>query len=151
MQAIRVYGFGGPEVMRLEEIPDPKAGPGQVIVQVRAIGVNPVDTYIPAGTYAKLPPLPFTPGMDAAGVIETVGEGVLTVANGDRVYTVGTVSGGACAELALLDASRVHPLPEHVTFAQGAAISIPYGTARVPVLVPPSPRPAGRDGAGAWR
>ena len=129
MKGIRVYEFGGPEVMRLEEIPDPKAGPGQVVIRIRAIGVNPVDTYIRAGTYAKLPQLPFTPGMDAAGIIETVGEGVRTVAKGQRVYTIGTVSGGACADLALWDASRVYPLPEHVTFAQGAAMGIPYGTA----------------------
>ncbi len=129
MKAIRVYEFGAPEVMRLEEIPDPKAGPGQVIIRIRVIGVNPVDTYIRAGTYAKLPSLPFTPGMDAAGVIEAVGESVRTIAKGQRVYTIGTVSGGACVELALWDASRVHPLPEHVTFAQGAAVGIPYGTA----------------------
>lgn len=129
MKAIRVHEFGGPEVMRLEEVPEPKAGPGQVIVRVRAVGVNPVDTYIRAGTYAKLPQLPFTPGMDAAGVIEAVGEGVRTVGRGERVYTVGTVSGGACAELALWDASRVYSLPEHVSFAQGAAVGIPYGTA----------------------
>ena len=128
MKAIRVHKFGDPKVMVLEDVPDPKAGSGQVVVRVRAVGVNPVETYIRSGVYAKLPSLPYTPGLDAAGVVEGVGDGVKSVRPGDRVYTVGTLS-GAYAELALCEAHRVYPLPERVSFAQGAALTIPYATA----------------------
>ena len=128
MKAIRVHEFGGPEVMRLEEVPDPKAGQGQVLVRVKAAGVNPVDTYIRSGAYAAKPQLPYTPGADAAGVVEAVGAGVTGIAAGDRVYTVQTLS-GAYAELALCDRNQVKPLPANVSFAQGAGISVPYGTA----------------------
>jgi NADPH2:quinone reductase len=128
MKAIRVHEFGGPEVMRLEEVPDPKPGQGQVLVKVKAAGVNPVDTYIRAGAYAAKPQLPYTPGSDAAGVVDAVGAGVAGIAAGDRVYTVQTLS-GAYAELALCDRSQVKPLPANISFAQGAGIAVPYGTA----------------------
>jgi len=128
MKAIRVHEFGAPEVMRLEEVPDPKPGQGQVLVRVKAAGVNPADTYVRSGAYAIKPPLPFTPGFDAAGVVEAVGAGVTGVAVGDRVYTVQTLS-GAYAELALCDRSQVKPLPTNTSFSQGAGISVPYGTA----------------------
>jgi NADPH2:quinone reductase len=128
MKAIRVHQFGEPDAMRLEEVEDPKPGPGQVVVRVRAAGVNPVDTYIRAGLYANKPPLPYTPGIDAAGIVESVGEKVGGVTVGDRVYTAGTIS-GTYAELALCEAARVHPLPKQVTFAQGAGVNIPYATA----------------------
>lgn len=128
MRAIRIHEFGGPEVMRLEDAPEPEAGRGQVVVRVRAIGVNPVDTYIRAGMYPSKPPLPYTPGMDAAGEVVRIGEGVKRVGVGDRVYVAGTIS-GAYAETTLCDESQVHPLPEHVSFAQGAAVFVPYATA----------------------
>jgi NADPH2:quinone reductase len=128
MKAVHVHEFGPPEVMRLEEVPDPQPGPGQVLVRVHAAGVNPVDTYIRAGLYANKPSLPFTPGFDTAGVVESVGEKVSGVNVGDRVYTAGTVTGGY-AERAVCDASAVHPLPTQVTFAQGACINVPYATA----------------------
>jgi NADPH:quinone reductase len=128
MKAIRVREFGPPEVMRIEETPDPSPGPGQVLVRVRAAGVNPVETYIRSGTYARRPALPYTPGHDAAGIVEAVGHGVTGVAAGDRVYTSETVT-GAYAELALCDASRVHPLPASVSYAQGAAVGVPCATA----------------------
>ena len=111
MKAIRVRQFGGPEVMRLEEVPDLRPGPGQVVVRVRAAGVNPVDTYIRSGTYAIKPALPYTPGMDAAGVIAEVGPDVKGMRAGDRMYTAGTLS-GAYAELALCEVGSVHPLPD---------------------------------------
>src|ERR1041384_6025627 len=76
MKAIRVREFGGPEVMRVEEVPDPKPGKGEVVVQIHAAGVNPVDAYIRSGTYPRKPPLPYTPGSDAGGVVESAGEGV---------------------------------------------------------------------------
>lgn len=132
MRAIRVREFGPPGVMKLEDLPDPKPGPGEVLVRVRAVGVNPVDTYIRNGAYGKGVALPYTPGSDAAGTVEAVGTGVTGVRAGDRVYTSGTTAGGyngAYAELAVCTASQVHPLPEPVTFPQGAAVNVPYATA----------------------
>jgi len=128
MKAIRVHAFGDPENMALEEVPDPAAGPDQVVVEVRAVGVNPVDTYIRAGTYHLNPELPFTPGHEAAGVIEAVGKGVTNVKVGDRVYTSRTIS-GAYAEKALCPASGVHPFTERISFVQGAAVNVAYSTA----------------------
>lgn len=128
MKAIRVQEFGGPEVLRFEEVPDPKPGEGQVLVRVRAVGVNPVDTYIRTGTYAVKPQLPYTPGLDAAGVIEAVGEGVKRLQVGDRVYTAGSAT-GTYAELAVCEEKQVHPLPERVSFVEGAGVFTPYATA----------------------
>ncbi len=128
MRAIRVREFGGPEVMRIEEVPELRPGPGEVVVRVKAAGVNPVDTYIRSGTYARKPALPYTPGIDAAGVVESIGAGVQRIAAGDRVYLAGTLS-GAYAEQALCAESQVHPLPRQVSFAQGAGVNVPYATA----------------------
>jgi NADPH2:quinone reductase len=127
MKAIQVREFGGPEVLKAVDVPDPKPGPGQVLVRVQAIGVNPVDTYIRAGWYGPRE-FPYTPGSDAGGVVEAVGDGVTKFRAGDRVYTASTIS-GAYAERALCDAKRAFPLPDKLTFQQGAAIGIPYGTA----------------------
>ena len=129
MKAIRVSEFGDPNVMKLEEIGEPSCGPGQVRVRVRAAGVNPVETYIRSGAYAMLPELPYSPGGDGAGTVETVGDGVAGFRVGDRVYTAGSLSGGAYAEMGVFDATSVHKLPEAVSFAQGAAVGVPYGTA----------------------
>ncbi len=132
MKAIRARQFGGPEVLALEEVPDPKAGPGQVVVRAKAVGVNPVDVSIRTGAYSKIVQTPYTPGSDAAGVVEAVGDGVKHVKAGDRVFVTGTTSPsftGACAELVLSRAAQVHPLPPGLSFQQGAAIYIPYGTA----------------------
>lgn len=128
MKAIQVHQFGGPEVLKVEEIPTPKPGPGQTLVRVHAAGVNPYDTYMRAGTYAIKPPLPYTPGSDAAGTVEAVGAGVSKVKPGDRVYTARTES-GAYAEYALALEGQVHALPAKISFAQGAGVWVPYGTA----------------------
>ncbi len=128
MKAILVHQFGGPEVLKLEEVPTPKPAAGQVLVRIHAAGVNPYDTYMRAGTYAVKPPLPYTPGSDAAGVIEAVGDGVKKVKPGDRVYTAKTVT-GAYAEYALALEEQVHSLPEKISFGQGAGVWVPYGTA----------------------
>jgi NADPH:quinone reductase len=128
VKAIRVHEFGGPEVLKLEEVPDPQPGPEQVLVRIKAVGINPVECYIRTGTYAIKPPLPYTPGMDAAGTVEAVGSGVSGFKAGERVYVAGTIT-GAYAQLALCEAWQVHPLPKPVTFAQGAAVNIPYATA----------------------
>jgi NADPH:quinone reductase len=123
-----VKEFGGPEVLRLEEVPTPQPRPGEVLVRVHAVGVNPVETYIRAGKYARLPELPYTPGNDGAGVVEEVGSDVTGFNPGDRVYTSGSIS-GTYAELALGKKDQVHPLPANVSFAQGAAMGTPYATA----------------------
>lgn len=128
MKAIQVHEFGEPENMTVDEIPDPEVGPGEVLVRVHAVGVNPVDTYIRAGVYAWAPSIPYTPGMDAAGTVEAIGDGVTRVAEGDRVYTAGTIS-GSYAEKCLCNETQVFVLPENITFPQGAALGVPYGTA----------------------
>ncbi|HZZ42876.1 MAG TPA: NADPH:quinone reductase [Tepidisphaeraceae bacterium] len=127
MKAILVHGFGGPEVLKLEEVADAKAGKGQVVVRAKAVGVNPVDTYVRKGIYGPKE-FPYVPGNDAAGIVESVGEGVTKFKAGDRVYVAGAVA-GAYAELVLCEEKNVHPLPGNVTFAQGATVGVPYATA----------------------
>jgi NADPH2:quinone reductase len=133
MKAIRVHEFGGPAVLKPEDVPDPKAGPGEVVVRVRAAGVNPVDAYIATGSYPRKPPLPYTPGQDAAGEVVSAGTDVKDFKTGDRVYICGvgnTVAGaGTYAELALCVPSQLHHLPARVSFGQGAALGVPYCTA----------------------
>jgi NADPH2:quinone reductase len=85
MKAILVHQFGGPEVLKLEDVPTPHPASGQVLVRIHAVGVNPYDTYMRSGAYAIKPPLPYTPGSDGAGVVEAIGEGVDKVKKGDRV------------------------------------------------------------------
>lgn len=128
MKAIQVESFGDPDVLAYNDVEDPEAGPGQVLVDVRAAGVNPVDTYIRTGEYAMKPDRPYIPGSDAAGVVQSVGDGVESVSVGDRVYTSETLT-GAYAELTLCEESMVHPLPDATDFEQGAALGVPYPTA----------------------
>ena len=128
MKAIRVHEFGGPEVLKLEDVPALQPGPGQVVVRIHAAGVNPVEAYIRAGTYVFKPNLPYTPGNDAGGVVASVGESVKRVKKGDRVYVSGSLS-GTYAEQALSTEAQVHRLPDNVSFEQGAAMGVPYGTA----------------------
>jgi NADPH2:quinone reductase len=132
MRAIVVREFGGPDVMKVEPV-SLTPSPSQVLVRIRAAGVNPVDTYIRTGTYAIKPPLPYTPGNDAAGEVEAVGADVNGFAPGDRVYIANDNTGlprtGIYADHALCAPGQLHPLPANVSFAQGAAIGVPYGTA----------------------
>ena len=121
MNAIRVEEFGEPEVMKLVSVPQLRPGTGQVLVRLYAVGVNPVETYIRAGTYARKPDLPFTPGNDGAGVVEEVGEGASKFRPGDRVYSAGSIS-GTYAEYSLCDPVQLHPLPANAAVAQGAAM-----------------------------
>src|SRR5688572_7178951 len=132
MQAILAREFGGPEVLKLEDLPDPSAGQGQVRVHVHAIGVNPYETYMRAGAYAIKPDLPYTPGADAAGVIDQVGAGVQGWTKGDRVYISGTAAGkaqGAYAQYVLCLPEQLHRLPDRISFTQGAGLFVPYVTA----------------------
>src|SRR4029453_19321165 len=126
VKAIRVERFGGPEVLELVEVPDLQISAGQILVQIRAFGVNPLETYIRAGIYPRKPPLPYTPGTDGAGII--VAADGSNLKPGDRVFLSGSLS-GTYAEAAVCALDQVHPLPETSSFAQGAALGIPYATA----------------------
>jgi NADPH2:quinone reductase len=115
MKVIEVQKFGDPEVMRLVEKQMPSLGPGELLVQVKAVGVNPVETYIRAGTYPRLPPLPYTPGGNVAGIVHSCGAGVTKWSVGDRVYSSATVS-GAYGEYSLCTADQLFYLPERLSF-----------------------------------
>ncbi|HEY5177622.1 MAG TPA: NADPH:quinone reductase [Terriglobales bacterium] len=128
MKAIRVHEFGGPEVMKLEDVPDLQPGPGQVVVRIHAAGVNPVEAYVRSGSYPQKPTLPYTPGTDAGGMVMAIGSGVKGLKASDRVYTSGPNS-GTYAEQVLCNEAQVHRLPDNVSFEQGAAMGVPYGTA----------------------
>ncbi len=136
MKAILVREHGGPEVLKLEDLPDPKPNADQVVVRLKAIGVNPVDVYIRSGAYARKPSLPFIPGSDAAGEIEAVGANVKNYKVGDRVFIHGTAAesthghyGGAYAQKAVCNLDHVYRLPANISFGQGAAMGVPYATA----------------------
>lgn len=133
MYGIRVGRFGAEDTLAYQEIPVPEPAEGQVRVRLHAAGVNPADTYIRTGTYAFfVPPLPYTPGFDGAGVVDAVGAGVTTTAPGERVFlsSLGTAGfSGAYAEFAVTDAADVRPLPDALSYAQGAAVGVPCVTA----------------------
>ena len=119
MRAVRVHEFGDPDVLQVEEVPQPEPVPGEVLVRVQAAGVNPYETYVREGRYTELPALPYTPGGDGAGVRTDTGE---------RVYVTGSLS-GTYAEYALCLEEDVRPLPDGLSYAQGAAVGVPYYTA----------------------
>ncbi len=125
MRAIRVHEPGGPEALRLEEVPTPEPGPGQVRVRLEYSGVNFIDVYHRTGFY-KLP-LPFTPGSEGAGVVDAVGDGVDDVRVGDRVAYAGQP--GSYAERAIVSASRVVPVPSDVDLQLAAAVMLQGMTA----------------------
>jgi NADPH2:quinone reductase len=127
MKAILVHQFGEPDVLKVETAPDPKPASGQILIRVRAAGVNPVETYVRAGKFGPRE-FPFTPGNDCAGMVEAVGQGVSDFRLGDRVFTDKTIT-GSYAELTLAEAKFAHRLPEKMTFQQGATTGTPGGTA----------------------
>jgi NADPH2:quinone reductase len=127
MKAIRIQQAGEPDVLKIEEIDDLRPQAGEVRVRIHAAGVNPVDTYIRSGKYPT-PPTPFTPGGDGAGEIDALGEGVTNWKIGDRVY-LGLKSSGSYAQQAIAQADSIYRLPDNISFAQGAAIGVPYATA----------------------
>jgi NADPH2:quinone reductase len=132
MKAIRAHSFGGPEVLRLEEVDDPIPGPGEAVIDVRAAGVNPADTYMRNGTYAIVPKLPYIPGGDAGGIVSAIGAGVNELSVGDRVIVGMALSfdlTGCYAEKVKRKASDVLPLPSSVSFAAAAAFGVSYTTA----------------------
>jgi len=127
MKAIVVREFGEPEVMKLEEVSKPEPTGSQVLVKIEAAGVNPVDTYLRTGIHAHAPKLPYTPGKDGEGIVETCGPDVTKFKPGDRVYTAGSLS-GTYAEYSLCREEDLGRLPEDVSFKQGAGIWTPYAT-----------------------
>ena len=127
MKSIIVREFGGPEVMKIEELPVPEPSGSQVLVRIKAAGVNPVDTYLRTGMHAHAPLLPYTPGKDAAGIVESVGESVTRWKPGDRIYTADSLT-GTYAEYSLCEQNQLGRLPENVSFEQGAGVWTPYAT-----------------------
>jgi NADPH2:quinone reductase len=125
MKAIRVSAFGDPAVLQYQDIPAPSRAPGQILVRLHAAGVNPVEAYVRGGKYPRLPSLPSTPGADGAGVIEQDDSPWL---QGARVFVTGSLT-GTYAEQTLCTPDQVHPLPDPISFEQGAALGVPYGTA----------------------
>ena len=134
MKAIRAHSFGGPDVLQLDVVDDPVPGPGEVVIDVRAAGVNPADTYMRSGTYAIRPPLPYIPGGDAGGVVSALGTGVEEFQIGDPVVVaaaLGANLNGCYAEKVKRDADKVMRLPAGVGFAAGATFGVPYTTAHI--------------------
>jgi NADPH2:quinone reductase len=126
MKAWRVHAWGEPESMALEEIPDPSPGPGQVRIRNRAAALNFFDILQVQGKYQVKPPFPFTPGAEAAGVVDAVGEGVTSVRPGDRVMAM--PHGGGFAEISIAPASSVFVAPDRMSFEEAAAMPIVYHT-----------------------
>jgi NADPH:quinone reductase len=133
MKAIQVTQFGGPEKLVYADVEDVMPGNGEVCVRLYAAGVNPSDIYTLTGTYAfSIPQLPYTPGLDGAGIVESIGDGVTNVRVGDRVFIASLMqskSTGTFAQKMVCDANSVHLLPENVSFEQGAALGVPALTA----------------------
>lgn len=128
MRAIRVTELGNPDVLKIEQVPIPEPASDEVLVEVKAIGVNPVDTYIRSGSQGYNPAVPYTPGYEAAGIVVAVGKHVKCAKVGMRVYISGSID-GTYAEFALCTRHQVHPIPDHTTFAEGASLYVAYVTA----------------------
>ena len=127
MKAIIVKEFGGPEVMKSEDVPTLEPRGSQVLVRILAAGINPVDTYLRSGIHAHAPKLPYTPGKDGAGIVEAVGDNISKYKIGDRVYTADSLT-GTYAEFSLCEENQLGRLPEKVSFEQGAGVWTPYAT-----------------------
>lgn len=126
MRALLSNVVGGPETLEMTEVDPPTAGPGQVVVAVKACAINYPDVIIIEDKYQFKPPRPFAPGGEIAGVVESVGEGVTNVAVGDRVIAM--LGHGGLAEKVIADPTKLYPLPEGRSFAEGASLILTYGT-----------------------
>jgi NADPH:quinone reductase-like Zn-dependent oxidoreductase len=133
MRAVVITRHGGPEVLRVEERPDPPVGPGEVRIAVRASGINFADTLARAGVYPDAPSPPCVVGYEVAGEVESVGDGVEDFKQGDRVLA-GTRFDGQ-AELVSVPANQVYPLPKKLSFEQGAAVPVNYATAYAALVI----------------
>ena len=132
MKAIKINQFGSSENLVVEQAKIHTPAENEVLVNLHAAGVNPSDVYTLTGTYAIKPNLPYTPGRDGAGIVEQVGEQVTNVKVGDRVFIASLPNGkstGTLAQQVVCESRFVHPLPEHISFEQGAALGIPALTA----------------------
>ncbi|WP_102126706.1 NADPH:quinone oxidoreductase family protein [Deinococcus planocerae] len=127
MRAIVVEQLGPPEVLEMQEIPVPQPGPGEVRLRVEAVGINFADVLAVAGEYLTRTRVPYTPGMEFAGTVDALGEGVTGVRVGQKVASLG--GRGGLAEYAVSPAAALIPVPEHFTAAQAAAFPVSYFTA----------------------
>jgi len=139
MRGVVIQEFGPLNTHKLEEVPEPKPGPEEVLVDVHAIGVNYPDTLMMKGLYQTKPPRPFVPGRDAAGMVTAVGEKITRVKVGDRIAVV--VPFGAYAEQVVAPESRCFPLPDNVDFVTGAGMTTIYFTAYVSLMLPGQYKP----------
>ncbi|MDF8332338.1 NADPH:quinone oxidoreductase family protein [Novosphingobium cyanobacteriorum] len=126
MKALRSHAAGGPETLTLDDLPDPVAGPGEVVIRVHACSINFPDALVIRDLYQFRPERPFAPGSELSGVIETVGEGVSGWKVGDRV--IGMIGHGGLAEKVVMPSNRLYPLPEGVDYETGASLLMTYGT-----------------------
>src|SRR5437879_746204 len=126
MKAILCTRFGGPDDLELKDLPDPVAGPGEVLVAVKAAALNFFDTLIIAGKYQHKPPFPFSPAAEFAGVVESVGPGVTALSRGDRV--LGHIGAGAARERLVANPERLIKLPDGLDFDHAAGLTVTYGT-----------------------
>ncbi len=126
MKALLSTATGGPETLTIGELPDPVAGPGQLVIAVKSCAINFPDTLIIADRYQFKPPRPFAPGGEVAGTVAAIGEGVTGFAIGDRVLA-GCGHGGL-AEQVVVGAAGVYPLPDGMSFDEGASLLMTYGT-----------------------
>jgi NADPH:quinone reductase-like Zn-dependent oxidoreductase len=133
VKALVQTGNGGPEVLRVEERPDPPVGPGEIRIAVKAAGINFADTMARVGLYPDAPKPPCVMGYEVAGEVESLGEGVSDFAVGDRVMA--GIRFGGQAELVTVPADQVLPLPERLSFEQGAAFPVNYGTAYAALII----------------
>src|SRR5260370_28564596 len=132
MNAIVCTGFGGPDDLELKDLPDPVAGPGEVLVAVKAAALNFFDTLIIAGKYQHKPPFPFSPAAEFAGVVESVGPDVTALSRGNRV--LGHIGAGAAREKGVAKPERLIKLPDGLEFDHAAGLAVNYCT------TPHSPR-----------
>jgi NADPH:quinone reductase-like Zn-dependent oxidoreductase len=133
MRAVVITKHGGPEVLQVQERPDPPVGPGEVRIAVKAAGINFADTLARTGLYPDAPKVPCVVGYEVAGEVESVGNGVESVKPGDRVLA-GTRFNGQ-AELVTVRENLVYPLPEQLSFEEGAAFPVNYATAQAGLVV----------------
>jgi len=133
MRAVLIREFGNRDAVAVEEIDDPVPGPGEVLVDAKAAGVNFTDLLSLDGKYQNLPPLPFTPGKDASGIVASVGDGTTLVSPGDRV--IAHVNDSALAERVIADERLCFRLPDKMDFETAAAMGLPYETAYVALVL----------------
>ncbi len=129
MRAIVCTAWGDPDSLTLQELPDPQPGPGQVAIDVHACGLNFADTLMITGKYQVRPDFPFSPGLEIAGIIAALGEGVDTVTVGERV--IGVVSYGGFAEKAVADISSVYAIPDNLSYPEAAGFPVAYGSSHL--------------------